>query len=193
VEGVTSADLETELSNYGGMATDAGEKPWVIEANFSQMGYRVQPAFNVADLMNGIGLVESAFGLPQNEVMHTMSELAEASPPDPTAFLNSVAEALTEKGAVPFAVQSLVIALSQRMEVKYVPPLLIWTGLGLLDSDEALAQLVGRAVEESSSYQEVFNSVIGRLLSAGAPEPNALRFIHDIGSQLETIRRLRAV
>lgn len=59
LNGVTSADLERELRNYGGMATDAGEKSWVIKANFREIGYRCQPAFKVGDLMDGITIVES--------------------------------------------------------------------------------------------------------------------------------------
>lgn len=153
LNGVTSADLERELRNYGGMATDAGEKSWVIKANFREIGYRCQPAFKVGDLIDGITIVESVFGLSRDEVMRTMAELSETSPPDPTAFLDSVAEALTEKGAVTFPVQSLVIALSQRMEVKYVPPLLVWRGLGVIDSDEALSTLC--PIRADVGYQQV--------------------------------------
>ena len=194
--GLTREQLETDLGSYAGMGSDAGRPPWVIAADLLALGYRVRSPFPVDALMNGIGIVAADFGLPHDTVLRTMAQVAESSPPEPAAFLDAVGAALVDLKAVPLAVQSLLVALAGRMAVAYVPPLLVWRGLGLFGdddeaSDDTLATLIGQAVAGSASYQQMLDAVFAALAGAGAQEPDLTRVIRDIGSQLETIRRLR--
>ena len=168
-----------------------GYARWEISRAASELGVRVVP-FSVAELMRGIEVQGGVFGLSHDEVYQVMSEVAEQSPPDPTRFLDQTAEELVRRGAVPQWIQQLVIALSQRMQVKYMPQLLVWTGTGLLESDEELVALVSRAIEGATAIRRSLIASIPLFATQAHCNGLLASSSQNLGVQLETIRRLRA-
>jgi hypothetical protein len=165
-----------------------GLRLWQIAQQAESLGFQIL-AFDVEELTRGMQVDAPVFRLSSERVVEILSEVANASPPDPSQFLFESELSLLRAGANEGRVRELVAHLAQRLGVQYRRSLSIPAGTKVLESDEKLIAVINDAMNKGGKNYEALFSVIERALrEAGAQGPSLESLLDDIASQFRIDR-----